>query len=190
MTNGASGASGESGAAVERTPFLENEIPVIKQAIEISEDVIGDFYRISTSEWKRFRYDIQSLKDLSEDEVTDCAFAQIRRYASRPDKRLRGGEPGDYFKICLQDHRIRKAVSSDPGVRLLPLATYVVTHELIHVVRFAKFLHRFHTTDPEREAEERRVHLLTYQLLAGAKIAGLPEVLGIFEDYRIIESLF
>ncbi len=173
---------------MERTPFQENEIPVVDQAIEISEDVIGDFYRISTSEWKRYRYDIQSLKDLREEEVTDIAFAQIRRYASCPDKRLRGGEPGDYFKICLQDHRIRRAVSTDSGVLLLPLATYIVTHELIHVVRFAKFLHRFHTTDSEREAEERRVHLLTYQNLVGFKIPGLLEVLRIFEDYRLLES--
>ena len=53
---------------------------MLRQAIEIGEELISDRYRISTSEWKRYRYDIQSLKDLREEEITDLAFAQIHRY--------------------------------------------------------------------------------------------------------------
>ncbi len=42
---------------------------------------------------KRYRYDIQSLRDLQGEEVTDEAFAQIRRYLRAPQARTRGGEP-------------------------------------------------------------------------------------------------
>jgi hypothetical protein len=173
---------------MERMPFQEEEIAVVRQAIEISEELISDFYKISTSEWKRYRYDIQSLKDLHQDEITDIAFAQIRRYAFCPDKRLRGSEPGDYFKICLQDHRIRGALQRNAELLLFPLTTYIITHELVHVVRFAKFLHRFHTSELEKEAEERRVHGLTFRLLENSKIKGLIEVLNVFEDYRAVEN--
>ncbi|MGO9311213.1 MAG: hypothetical protein ACLQDI_00595, partial [Syntrophobacteraceae bacterium] len=98
---------------MRRLPFEAQEIGILAQAISVSEELISDSYKISTSEWKRYRYDIQSLKDLGEEEVTDIAFAQIRRYLRRPGDRTRGSEPGDFFKICIQDHVIRRAVERD-----------------------------------------------------------------------------
>ncbi|NLJ29602.1 MAG: hypothetical protein GX433_16550, partial [Deltaproteobacteria bacterium] len=44
---------------IERIPFNKEEIAVLRQSISISEELISDFYKISTSEWKRYRYDIQ-----------------------------------------------------------------------------------------------------------------------------------
>jgi hypothetical protein len=173
---------------MERAPFQDDEIAVVGQAIEISEDLISDFYKISTSEWKRCRYDIQSLQSLHADEITDAAFAQIRRYACYPGERLRGSEPGDYFKICLQDHRIREAIARDSRLHLFPFATYIVTHELIHVVRFSKFIHRFHTSEREIDAEEQRVHALTCKVLSGLKIKGMGHVVDVFQDSRAVED--
>lgn len=173
---------------IERLHFQREEIAVLAQAIDHAEELISDFYKISTSEWKRYRYDIQSLKDLDREEITDIAFAQIHRYQRGPLHRLRGSEPGDFFKICLQDHVIRKALSRDVHILLLPLTTYIVTHELIHVVRFAKFLQRFDSTPAEQEAEEKLVHAVTYKLLEHRKITGLPEVLNAFQDCRTMET--
>ena len=173
---------------MRRLPFEAEEIAVLAQAIEASEELISDFYKLSTSEWKRYRYDIQSLSDLGEQEVTDVAFAQIRRYLRRPGDRTRGSEPGDFFKICIQDHVIRRAVERDRGIGLFPLTAYIVTHELIHVVRFAKFLQRFDSTADEQDAEEKRVHALTYNLLQKTRIQGLPEVLAAFKNCRTMEN--
>jgi hypothetical protein len=173
---------------MERLPFREDEVPVLRHAIEIAEELISDHYKISTSQWKHYRYDIQSLKDLKEDEITDLAFAQIRRYAFCPTERLRGSEQGDYFKICLQDHMILQAIDRDPQIRLLPLTTYIVIHELIHVVRFARFLQRFQVNEGERENEEKLVHGLTHQLLAPRKLTGLADVLQVFQDYGVMET--
>ena len=173
---------------MRRLPFEAQEIGILAQAISVSEELISDSYKISTSEWKRYRYDIQSLKDLDEEEVTDIAFAQIRRYFRRPGDRTRGSEPGDFFKICIQDHVIRRAVERDRQIGLFPLTAYIVIHELIHVVRFAKFLQRFDSTVAEQDAEETRVHFLTYDLLQKTRIQGLPEVLAVFKDCRTMEN--
>lgn len=173
---------------MERVAFGPQEIAVLTKSIGISEELISDYYKISTSEWKRYRYDIQSLQHLAEDEITDHAFAQIRRYLRHPQMKACGSETGDYFKICLQDHVIRRALDRDPRIKMLPLAAYIVTHELIHVVRFAKFLHRFHSTALEQEVEEARVHSLTQVLLEGLKLVGLREVLAAFEDCRTMET--
>ena len=173
---------------IERSAFDEGEISVLTQSISIAEDLISDFYKISTSEWKRYRYDIQSLKNLHDEEITDLAFAQIRRYRRFPHERLRGSEPGDFFKICLQDHVIRKATQRDANIRLFPLSVYIVIHELIHVVRFARFLQRFDSTTVEQDAEEKRVHALTFQLLEGSGIGDMVEVLEAFKDSRAMET--
>jgi hypothetical protein len=173
---------------MKRHPFKAQEIGILAQAIEVSEELISDFYKISTSEWKRYRYDIQSLSSLYEEEITDIAFAQIRRYLRRPGDKTRGSEPGDFFKICIQDHVIRRAVKRDSHIELFPLTAYVVIHELIHVVRFAKFVQRFDSTASEQDAEEKRVHAITYDLLQKTRMHGLPEVLSAFKDCRTMEN--
>ena len=173
---------------MRRLPFETEMIAVLAHATEVSEELISNFYKISTSEWKRYRYDIQSLSSLEEDEITDLAFAQIRRYVRRLVEKTRGSEPGDFFKICVQDHVIRRAVERDEDIDLFPLTAYIVTHELIHVVRFAKFQHRFDSTAAEQEAEEKRVHALTYDLLQKTHIQGLPAVLAAFRDCRTMEN--
>jgi hypothetical protein len=172
----------------ERFPFQQDEITVLRQSIDISEELISEHYKITTSQWKQYRYDIQSLKDLQEKEITDAAFAQVHRYSRSPHERLRGSEPGDYFKICLQDHVIRRAVQRDTIIELFPLSLYIVTHELIHVVRFAKFLQRFDSTEIEQDAEEGRVHVLTHHLLHNCKIPGLSQVLSAFRDCHTMET--
>jgi len=185
------GLSNNPTGAVEkmrRLPFEAEKIAILAHAIDVSEELISDYYKISTSEWKRYRYDIQSLSNLDEEEVTDDAFAQIRRYLRRPGERMRGSEPGDFFKICIQDHVISRAVERDKVIGLFPLTAYIVTHELIHVVRFAKFLQRFDSTAAEQDVEEKRVHALTYDLLQNARIQGLPEVLAAFKDCRTMEN--
>ncbi len=174
---------------MQRRAFSANEIVVLGQSLEVSEDLISDHFKISTSQWQRYRYDIQSLKDLAEDEITDLAFAQIRRYARCPSERLRGSEAGEYFKICLQDHIIAGALQRDPQIRLLPLTTYIVTHELIHVVRFARFLQRFEVSDRERETEEFVVHSLTRELLKPVKMPGLVDVLEAFGEVGMMETM-
>ena len=171
-----------------REPFGPEEIAALREAIEISEDVAGNHFKISTSEWKRYRYDIQSLKDLREDEIIETAFAQLRRYAFPPGERRRGTDRGDFFKICLQDHVIRGALARNPELAIVPFCAYIVVHELIHVVRFARFLQSFHTTDAEREAEEHRVHLLTHQLLENRKLPGMARVLKEFSSFLDMET--
>ena len=42
---------------------------------------------------------------------------------------------------------------------------YVLTHELIHIVRFESFQVHYGATGPERDREELRVHELTEDVL-------------------------
>ena len=168
--------------------FTKDQIETINQAIILAEELISDHFKISFSEWKRYRYDIKTLEALKPEEITEEAFAQIIKYVCNPEKKLRGSLHTDYYKICLQDHVILKALEREKKMPLYPLAAYIVTHELIHVVRFSKFLQSFLVSAEEQEKEEALVHTLTYELLQGVKISQLSYVLDIYVHCRNMET--
>ena len=167
--------------------FNPAQIRVISQAVEISEDVTANHFKIPTAQWKHVRYDICTLAGLKGEEITQIAFAQISRYSREPDHTLRGGRQYDYFKICLQDHNIMAAVERDELLHLLPLSVYVVTHELVHVVRFCKFLQHFDAEPEERQLEETRVHEITQKALSTLSLPDLDYVLQAYQKYQFDE---
>ena len=169
--------------------FDPEQIEVVSQAVEIAEDVTANYFKIPTTQWKHVRYDIRTLADLREDEITEFAFAQITRYSRRPDHTLSGGRHYDYFKICLQDHNMIAAVERDEALQLLPLGVYVTTHELVHVVRFCKHLQRFDAEPVERQLEEMRVHAIAQKALGTLGLSHLDYVLDAYRNYQFMEQL-
>ena len=156
------------------------QIQTVDQAVTIAEDIISDHFQLTISSWKKYRYDIRTLKDLSPEEIVPDVFAQIIRYARPvpPD----GLRVTDFYRICLQDHNIIAALRRDPALALLPLCLYVLTHELVHLVRFYKFFQFFHADEKERAAEEIRVHEITYQILKSLKFENMAQI---FEFYAL-----
>ena len=76
-----------------------------------------------------------------------------------------GSATYDLYKICLQDDAILVALDQHPELAMLPFALYIITHELIHIVRFSKFLQGFDASAEERLSEEKRVHERTHEIL-------------------------
>ncbi len=165
---------------MERRYFREPYIHLLDHAIEISEDMVGNHFKITTSRWRHYRYDIKTLPFLAPGEIYDLAYAQVLRYTQHPHERLRGSSRGEYFKICLQDHVILHALETHRELAFVPFLSYIVVHELVHVIRFAQFLQHFTATDEEREREEEMVHSLTREILSKRKISGRDEVLRFF----------
>jgi len=166
--------------------FDPSEMAVVAQTVEIAEDVTANYFKISTSQWRHVRYDIGTLATLTAEEITDGAFAQITRYGRFPEPRLREARPYDFFKICLQDHNIIAALVRDENLRLVPLMVYVATHELVHVVRFCKFLQRFDAEPEERLREEITVHEITQKALENVGLAHMGYVV---QGYRSLGSM-
>jgi hypothetical protein len=167
--------------------FNQEQIQVVSKAVEIAEDVTANYFKISTGQWKYARYDIRTLAELKAEEITEYAFAQIIRYTRKSDHTLPRERHYDFFKICLQDHNILAAVDRDEPLQLFPLVVYVVTHELVHVVRFCKFLQNFEADLPERQKEEKQVHKITQQALSRLNLPDLDHVLRAYQDYRFME---
>ncbi len=164
--------------------FDPEQIAIINNSVALTEELVSNFYKMSASQWLRPKYDVKTLVDLKPEEIVHGPFAQIIRYiAQRKDSSL-GSTAYDFYKICLQDHFILKALSQSNHLKLLPFSLYIITHELIHIVRFSKFIQNFDAKPEERMAEESRVHHHTQTILSVVRVKGLDDVLSFYGKWR------
>jgi hypothetical protein len=169
---------------MKREQFRRHDIKSVNNAVAMAEEVVSNFYKMSEGQWLRRRYDVKTLVDLSPDEVVDGPFAQIIRYEGKLKDLSLGSSAYDFYKICLQDHSILPVIRNSPEINLFPFILYIVTHELIHIVRFSKFLQSFVASTAEKMAEEKRVHERTHEILKKLQVSGLPEVLTFYHEWR------
>ncbi|RJR22762.1 MAG: hypothetical protein C4582_06100 [Desulfobacteraceae bacterium] len=168
--------------------FTEKDVATVSDALEIAEDVTANFFKFSTAQWKRHRYEVRTHGFLDGNETFEDVFAFIGKgFIARRDTGIKACL-NEYYLICLQDHRILSAAQRDQKVTLLPLLLYIFTHELIHIVRFCSFLHRFEAYPWEREREERLVHELTYRALGGVSLPSLNYILDSYTGHRMCEE--
>jgi len=164
--------------------FTAGQIKIVNNSVTLAEELVSDFYKMSASQWLRPKYDIKTLADLDPAEVVQGPFAQIIRYKGQQKNKSLGSSTYDFYKICLQDHFILSTIKKFTHLKLFPFTLYIVAHELIHIVRFSKFLQNFNATPAETLAEETRVHENTHKILSPLQISGLAEVLTFYEKWR------
>ena len=173
------------GATEHLQRFSAEELSAVNNAVALAEELVSNHFKMSASQWLRPRFDVRTLHDLTPDEIVSGPFAQIIRYVGQRDSSSLGSAAYDFYKVCLQDHAILEATSENPELELLPFLVYIVTHELIHIVRFSKFLQNFEASADEKLAEEARVHQITHEVLAPLSFAGMPPVLKFYEKWRL-----
>ena len=150
----------------------------------MAEELVSNHFKLAASQWLGRRFDVRTAAELTPDEIIEGPFAQVIRYEGRLTRAPLNSGSFDFYKICLQDHTILKTVEHNPGLMLFPFTLYIVTHELIHIVRFSQFLQNFEATDDERLAEEKRVHEKTHEILRPVKIKGIEAVLSYYALWR------
>ena len=169
---------------VKREQFDHKDLTAVNNAVAMAEEVVSNFYKMSEGQWLRRRYDVKTLIDLSPDEIVDGPFAQVIRYEGRLKDQSLGSCAYDFYKICLQDHAILAVLTNSADMKLFPFILYIVTHELIHIVRFSKFLQNFVASPEEKMVEEKRVHENTHEILRNLQVHGLPVVLKFYHEWR------
>jgi hypothetical protein len=164
--------------------FHQHHKEHLQEAAVIAEEVTSDFFKLSPSHWRRARYDILTLEALRAEEISSHAHALVAKYDGCHRDRLLRSAAFDFYRVCLQDHNILKTLEHVNNLSLFPLLVYIVTHELVHIVRFSQFLALFEAPEEHKHEEERRVHHLTRRILAPLKIRDLPPVMRYY-DARI-----
>ena len=161
--------------------FHQHHKELLKEAAVIAEEVTSDFFKLSPCHWRRARFDILTLEALRAEEISSHALALVAKYNGCHKDRLLRSAAFDFYRVCLQDHNILKTLQHVDYL-MFPLLLYIVTHELVHIVRFSQFLALFEAPEEHKQEEERRVHRLTQKILAPVKVRDLPPVMQYYDE--------
>ncbi len=132
------------------------------------------YYCIPPHRWERLQYDLLTRQDGEWEPLPDSALARVQRlYHVRPAK-----SQFDFFRIQLNDPGILNVVHRENlHADLYPLLLYILTHEMVHMVRLSTIL----PEEPEsREAEENRVQGVAFRILANTPYHRLRPILARF----------
>jgi len=162
--------------------FQEQHREPLREALVVAEEVTSDFFKLTSRHWLAARYDICTLAHLREEEVSPHALALVAKYDGCLSGWTLKSASFDFYRICLQDHNILKALRIRKNLKLFPLLCYILTHELVHIVRFSRFEAFFDASPREMDEEESRVHRLTWKILAPLNILDLGPVIRYYEE--------
>jgi hypothetical protein len=154
--------------------FGTAEFEVLSEVQPIAEELVGEHFHVTSFGPQHRCYEVVTLATGPDECREPTALAKLCRY-DRQERAIGGGQHvARFYRIGLQDDRL--LARAFEGLDLRALLLYVMTHELIHVVRFESYQIHFEATGLAREREERIVHGLTEQVLAPLKRSRVDEV--------------
>lgn len=164
--------------------FTKRELLAVERAHADAATMVTGFYVLAPREQEHLNYEVRTLIRLAPEEVVNHAFAEVRcyDYVRRVGAELVARH--DFYRICVQDHRILHALdAADTGERLHlePMLLYILTHELVHVVRFSRHMQRIDLAPELREQEEQSVEQTTRRILAPVADRPLQRVIETFK---------
>ncbi|WDP93153.1 MAG: hypothetical protein HUN04_04140 [Desulfobacter sp.] len=166
--------------------FNREELKLVDRAVVRAEELVNNFFKLSPAQWLNNRYDIKTAATLSRHERVDGPFAQVLKYEGQKSDVHLSSSAFSLYHVCLQDSAIIALVSQRPEIRLDPFLLYILVHELVHVVRFSRFEHRYENASEAdvTMGEEKKVHGLTYEILSGVSVSGMLKVLEFYKDWH------
>lgn len=168
--------------------FTGAELEIVSSAVLRAEELVDNYFKLSPTLWLKNRYDIKTAAGLAPHERIDGVFAQVLKYEGQRCGVSLGSSSFSLYHVCLQDPAILGLVSGNPGIHLSPFLLYILVHELVHVVRFSRFEHRYENGSEAEVTfgEEKKVHDLTYKIVSGLGLFGVSEVVDFFRQWHDI----
>ena len=145
--------------------FSEEELFTVHSAAVNAQRLVSRYYALAPREWARMRYEVKTQKELKRGEMLDSVLAHLVCYEYARSVGQDVLESGDIYRICLQDSRILATLAHISELDLERFLIYILTHELVHVVRFGQRLQRLDLPADERHIEEQSVETITRRIL-------------------------
>ena len=138
---------------------------LVFQALDEAEGRTAGYYCIPPFRWERLRYDLLTQIDHGWEPLPDPMLARTRCL-----QRVNTGSPFDFYRVELNDKSILAAAERENLLNDLYLfLVYILTHELVHLVRLSSILDNWpETLAPCDESEEHRVQGISRRILAGS----------------------
>jgi hypothetical protein len=136
------------------------------------------YYCIPPHRWQQMQYDLVTRQDYEWDPFPEAALARVQRmHRIQPSLRF----AYDFYRIQLNDPSILEAArreNLEPA--LYPFLVYILTHEMVHLVRLSTILKDEREIRLSPEAEENRVQSVACRILSNAPDRHLSSILSIF----------
>jgi len=146
---------------------------LVFRALGEAEARIAGYYCIPPFRWEQLRYDLLTRVDYGWEPLPDPMLARLRCFESIGRRR-----PFDFYRIELNDQTILAAAERENLLRdLYPFLVFILTHEMVHLVRLSSILGNPAVACLD-ESEERRVQGISRQILD--RFADLAPVLEKF----------
>ena len=165
--------------------FNSIELEKVDGAAVSAEELVNNYFKLSSGQWLKNCYDIKTARDLEAHERVEGPFAQVVKYEGRQQDRVLGSSAYTLYRVCLQDPQILKTLQGEAALDFEPFLIYILVHELVHVVRFMRFKHRYENAGEASVTfdEEVRVHGMTHGILQDISIVGMAEVLEFYKKW-------
>ena len=138
---------------------------LVFQALDEAEGRTANYYCIPPFRWEQLRYDLLTQIDHGWEPLPEPMLARVRCL-----QRVNTGNPFDFFRIELNDKSILAAAQRENLLKnLYPFLVYILTHEMVHMVRLSTIF----DSGPETlvacsETEEQRVQGISRKILTGS----------------------
>lgn len=143
-----------------------------------AEDHTARYYCFPPHRWQSLRFDLLTRQDREFEPVHTSVVARLQRL-SRPGTPLR--QSFDFFRIQLNDPTILDVLRRpDFRAELYPFLVYILTHELVHLVRLSSILGEEKVTRDARDAEETRVERISRQILYSSPHLAVEPIISKF----------
>ncbi len=138
---------------------------LLLQALDEAEERTTGYYCIPPFRWEKLRYDLLTRGDQEWEPLPDPMLARVR-CLQRVDTR----KSFDFYRIELNDGSILEAAERENlADRIYPFFVYILTHEMVHVVRLSSILEKGPDTPNFcYESEESRVRGISRRILTGS----------------------
>jgi hypothetical protein len=166
--------------------FGYREFSALKESLRKAEGLAESFYCIRPREWNKSPFDVLTQGDCPDPlpPAPKSILAEVCRSVHLPHSSGARPEPLHFYSILLKDENIlRAAEAGRDHFDLKSLLVYVLTHEIVHVVRFARQCLPFVMDEVDREAEEKTVLSITRKILGKTGDRELLFLVNNFEDF-------
>jgi hypothetical protein len=145
--------------------FTPPQRGLVFQALGEAEERTSWYYCIPPFRWDSLRYDLLTRIDHEWEPLPEPMLARVRCLQSTAKKRL-----FDFYRIELNDQTILAAAERENlSNNLYPFLVYILTHEMVHLVRLSSILENWtETLAPFDESEEQRVQGISRRILKGS----------------------
>jgi hypothetical protein len=141
--------------------FGRAELRALAEAVPIAREMTGQHFALADDWFVRTSHEVCTLRELRAQEILGAGrLAQIRRLERLVEPREcllgpRGVCP--HYRICLQDHNILTLLRREHELCARDLLAYILTHEYVHLVRFAQLAYPYRGSIAGAAEEEARV---------------------------------